>query len=92
MKNSISFSEAGVGAGIDSYYEYLFKAYVLLGETHYLERFNLHYEAIMKYVKVLLPFPLLVDVLMHRPFTRAKSFMDALLAFWPGLQVRPFFE
>ena len=27
-------------AGIDSYYEYLLKGYILLGEDHYLERFN----------------------------------------------------
>ncbi len=33
-------SESGVGAGIDSYYEYLLKGYILLGEDTYLERFN----------------------------------------------------
>lgn len=32
--------DSGVGAGIDSYYEYLLKAYVLLGDEGYLERFN----------------------------------------------------
>lgn len=32
--------DSGVGAGIDSYYEYLLKAYVLLGDESYLERFN----------------------------------------------------
>ena len=32
--------ESGVGAGIDSYYEYMFKAYVLLGDETYLDRFN----------------------------------------------------
>ncbi|MPC13214.1 ER degradation-enhancing alpha-mannosidase-like protein 3 [Portunus trituberculatus] len=32
--------DSGVGAGIDSYYEYLLKAYVLLGDDSYLERFN----------------------------------------------------
>ena len=30
--------ESGVGAGIDSYYEYVAKAYVLLGEEKYLGR------------------------------------------------------
>ena len=33
-------TESGVGAGIDSYYEYVLKAYILLGDDTYLERFN----------------------------------------------------
>lgn len=33
-------TDSGVGAGIDSYYEYLMKAYILLGDKVYLERFN----------------------------------------------------
>ena len=33
-------SESGIGAGIDSYYEYMLKAYVLLGDKTYLNRFN----------------------------------------------------
>jgi hypothetical protein len=33
-------SESGVGAGIDSYYEYVLKAYILLGDDEYLDRFN----------------------------------------------------
>jgi len=76
--------DSGVGAGIDSYYEYLLKSYVLLGEERYLSRFNRHYNAIMKYIR---QGPLLLDVHMHRPHTKSKNFMDALLAFWPGLQV-----
>jgi Glycosyl hydrolase family 47 len=32
--------ESGVGAGIDSYYEYLLKAYIMLGDEIYLDRFN----------------------------------------------------
>ena len=32
------FSDSGVGAGIDSYYEYVAKAYVLLGDETYLTR------------------------------------------------------
>lgn len=76
--------ESGVGAGIDSYYEYCLKAYILLGDDRYLSRFNRHYNAVMKYVS---QGPLLIDVHMHRPHTNSKNFMDALLAFWPGLQV-----
>ncbi|VDP09848.1 unnamed protein product [Soboliphyme baturini] len=32
--------DSGVGAGIDSYYEYCLKAYVLLGDDKFLYRFN----------------------------------------------------
>lgn len=76
--------DSGVGAGIDSYYEYCLKAYILLGDERYLERFNRHYTAVMKYIS---QGPLLLDVHMHRPHTNSRNFMDALLAFWPGLQV-----
>uniref|UniRef100_A0A3Q2YG88 alpha-1,2-Mannosidase n=1 Tax=Hippocampus comes TaxID=109280 RepID=A0A3Q2YG88_HIPCM len=75
---------SGVGAGIDSYYEYLMKAYILLGDDVFLERFNVHYSAIMKYISQ--P-PLLLNVHMHNPTVSARSWMDSLLAFFPGLQV-----
>ncbi|XP_069039628.1 ER degradation-enhancing alpha-mannosidase-like protein 3 isoform X1 [Lepisosteus oculatus] len=76
--------DSGVGAGIDSYYEYLMKAYILLGDDVYLERFNTHYAAIMKYISQ--P-PLLLSVHMHNPTISVRSWMDSLLAFFPGLQV-----
>lgn len=76
--------DSGVGAGIDSYYEYLMKAYILLGDKVYLERFNTHYSAIMKYISQ--P-PLLLNVHMHNPTVNVRSWMDSLLAFFPGLQV-----
>lgn len=28
----------------------------------------------------------MIDVQMHRPAEQARSFMDALSAFWPGVQ------
>lgn len=76
--------DSGVGAGIDSYYEYCLKAYILLGDDKYLTRFNRHYTAVMKYIS---QGPMLLDVHMHRPHTNSRNYMDALLAFWPGLQV-----
>ncbi|XP_060068085.1 ER degradation-enhancing alpha-mannosidase-like protein 3 [Ylistrum balloti] len=76
--------ESGVGAGIDSYYEYVLKAYILLGDDTYLQRFNKHYDAIMKYIS---QGPMFVDVHMHKPQSISRHFMDSLLAFWPGLQV-----
>ncbi|OON18530.1 glycosyl hydrolase family 47, partial [Opisthorchis viverrini] len=82
--------DSGIGAGIDSYYEYLLKAYVLLGEPVYLHRFHTHYQAIKRYVSgpesARFPF-LFLDVNMHSPSQRSRSFMDALFAFWPGIQV-----
>ncbi|CAF4579726.1 unnamed protein product [Rotaria sp. Silwood1] len=78
--------ESGIGAGIDSYYEYLFKAYVLLGEKNndYLLRFEEHYSSIMSYVQRGVA---MINVHMHQPYRSVKKYMDALLAFWPGLQV-----
>ncbi|XP_056628408.1 ER degradation-enhancing alpha-mannosidase-like protein 3 isoform X1 [Triplophysa dalaica] len=76
--------DSGVGAGIDSYYEYLMKAYVLLGDDQYRQRFNIHYASIMKYISQ--P-PLLLDVHIHKPLLPARTWMDSLLAFFPGLQV-----
>uniref|UniRef100_A0A3P8UY28 alpha-1,2-Mannosidase n=1 Tax=Cynoglossus semilaevis TaxID=244447 RepID=A0A3P8UY28_CYNSE len=76
--------DSGVGAGIDSYYEYLLKAYILLGDDLFLQRFNIHYESIMKYISQ--P-PLLLDVHIHKPLLPARTWMDSLLAFFPGLQV-----
>ncbi|XP_030640038.1 ER degradation-enhancing alpha-mannosidase-like protein 3 isoform X2 [Chanos chanos] len=76
--------DSGVGAGIDSYYEYLLKAYILLGDDQLLQRFNIHYASIMKYISQ--P-PLLLDVHIHKPLLPARTWMDSLLAFFPGLQV-----
>ena len=33
-------TDSGVGAGIDSYYEYCLKSYIVLGEETYLKRFE----------------------------------------------------
>lgn len=78
--------ESGIGAGIDSYYEYLFKAYMLLGEEMYLDVFNTHYSAIMTHIK---RGPWFIDTRMNQPSStnRNNLVIDALSAFWPGLQV-----
>lgn len=36
--------------------------------------------------------PLLLNVHMHNPTVSVRSWMDSLLAFFPGLQVRNFFS
>lgn len=76
--------DSGVGAGIDSYYEYCLKAYILLGDDSYLEKFNKHYSAIKRYLRQGFMF---VDVMMHQPDQQIRSHVDSLQAFWPGLQV-----
>ena len=43
-----------------------------------------HYSAIKKYIS---SGPMLVDVSMNSPTRVTRTFMDSLLAFWPGLQV-----
>ena len=42
---------SGIGAGIDSYYEYLLKSYVLFGNERDLKRFDSFYKSISKYNK-----------------------------------------
>lgn len=77
--------DSGVGAGIDSYYEYCLKSYILLGDTEYLKRFSTHYTAIKQYI--ISNGPNLYEVNMNSPVKPIKRSMDSLLAFWPGLQV-----
>lgn len=42
---------SGIGAGIDSFYEYLLKSYILFGEREDLEMFKEMYSSIMKYLR-----------------------------------------
>lgn len=44
------WKDSGVGVGIDLYYEYLLKVYVLFGDDSFLERFNIYYDVIMRYI------------------------------------------
>eukprot|EP00123_Amoebidium_parasiticum_P015995 comp23235_c0_seq2/m.37917 comp23235_c0_seq2/g.37917 ORF comp23235_c0_seq2/g.37917 comp23235_c0_seq2/m.37917 type:complete len:562 (-) comp23235_c0_seq2:65-1750(-) len=77
-------NDGGIGAGIDSYYEYLFKAYVMLDDPLYLKMFMKHYSGIMKHLK---RGPFYVDGYINDPRLLARPYMDSLSAFWPGLQV-----
>ena len=77
-------TDSGVGAGLDSYFEYLLKGYILFGEQEYWERFKSHYLGIDKYVRRGIH---LVQVNMDNPARPIRSYADSLTAFWPGLQV-----
>jgi hypothetical protein len=73
----------GIGAGIDSYYEYLLKAYLMFGDEEYYHMFNVSYAAVMKHIKKD-HFYTNVDLVSGQ---LKYNWIDSLSAFWPGLQV-----
>ncbi|KAI8561202.1 hypothetical protein RHMOL_Rhmol04G0319700 [Rhododendron molle] len=82
--------DAGIGTSIDSFYEYLLKAfmislqaYLLFGDEECLFIFQEAYEAAMRY---LYTDPWYVEVNMNSAALVWPLF-NSLQAFWPGLQV-----
>ncbi|KAI3964858.1 hypothetical protein MKW92_031844 [Papaver armeniacum] len=75
--------DAGIGTSIDSFYEYLLKAYILFGDEEYLFMFQEAYRAAMHY---LYNDPWYVEVNMNSAQLVWPLF-NSLQAFWPGLQV-----
>ncbi|KAJ4846236.1 Alpha-mannosidase I mns4 [Turnera subulata] len=75
--------DAGIGTSIDSFYEYLLKAYLLFGDEEYLFIFQEAYAAAMQY---LYNDPWYVEVNMDSGAIVWPLF-NSLQAFWPGLQV-----
>ncbi|KAK4365958.1 hypothetical protein RND71_013838 [Anisodus tanguticus] len=75
--------DAGIGTSIDSFYEYLLKAYLLFGDEEYLFIFQEAYKAAMNY---LFNDPWYVEVNMNSAALVWPLF-NSLQAFWPGLQV-----
>ncbi|KAK4586232.1 hypothetical protein RGQ29_023427 [Quercus rubra] len=75
--------DAGIGTSIDSFYEYLLKAYLLFGDEEYLFIFQEAYAAAMHY---LYNDPWYVEVNMDSAAIVWPLF-NSLQAFWPGLQV-----
>ncbi|GER56188.1 Mannosyl-oligosaccharide 1,2-alpha-mannosidase IA [Striga asiatica] len=78
--------DAGIGTSIDSFYEYLLKAYLLFGDEEYLFIFQEAYKAAMLY---LFKDPWYVEVNMNSAALVWPLF-NSLQAFWPGLQVITF--
>lgn len=81
--NWIEYS-SGIGAGVDSFYEYLMKAYVLFGRDEFWKMFQSAYIAVQKYFR-------------HGPWYHEADMrtgkatywqLTSLQAFWPGLQVQ----
>ncbi|CCI48519.1 unnamed protein product [Albugo candida] len=78
-------SHVGIGAGTDSFYEYLLKYHILTGEASWLDIFNSSYTAVEAHTKFN---DLHVEVDMHYGNRRIRyPRVSALQAFWPGLQV-----
>lgn len=76
---------SSIGAGVDSFFEYCIKAYVLFGEPEYLDVFNEAYAAVLKYVRDDTGY-LYRNV--HMTNGNLMSYwVDSLSAFWPGMQV-----
>ncbi|KAI7871607.1 glycoside hydrolase [Spinellus fusiger] len=76
---------SSTGAGIDSVFEYMLKAYVLFGEEEYLEMFDIAYEGIMKYIRD--PTGYLYRNIHMSSGNIMATWIDSLSAFLPGLQV-----
>ncbi|CAE6449780.1 unnamed protein product [Rhizoctonia solani] len=76
---------AGIGAGIDSFYEYALKMYVMTGEFEYYDVWKEGYSAIMKYSRG--PEGFWYRNVGASTGNLATVYIDSLSAFWPGLQV-----
>ncbi|CAI9112508.1 OLC1v1012969C2 [Oldenlandia corymbosa var. corymbosa] len=74
---------AGIGAGVDSFYEYLIKAYILFGRDEFWRMFQSAYIAVQKYFRYG-PWYHEADMRTGKP---TYWQLTSLQAFWPGLQV-----
>ncbi|XP_048345877.1 ER degradation-enhancing alpha-mannosidase-like protein 1 [Sphaerodactylus townsendi] len=86
--------QSGLGAGLDSFYEYLLKSYILFGEKEDLDMFNDAYRSIQNHLRRGREAcnegegdpPLYVNVNMFSG-QLMNTWIDSLQAFFPGLQV-----
>ncbi|RKP13082.1 glycoside hydrolase [Piptocephalis cylindrospora] len=78
-------SPTGVGAGIDSFFEYLLKSAILFNDNYYLTVFDQAYRAVLQRVRDNTGyFYLNVDMITGKIWA---PWIDSLSAFFPGLQV-----
>ncbi|KAM4023298.1 ER degradation-enhancing alpha-mannosidase-like protein 1 isoform 1-T2 [Anomaloglossus baeobatrachus] len=86
--------QSGLGAGLDSFFEYLLKSYILFGEEEDLHMFNEAYKSIQNHLRRGRVScnegegdpPLYVNVNMFNGQIM-NTWIDSLQAFFPGLQV-----
>jgi Glycosyl hydrolase family 47 len=82
--------DAGIGAGADSYYEYLLKTYLIFGDEEYLAMFVDQYASVQRHMAMqgtYQGFSWLLDVHMTK-LSAIKGWVSSLSAFWPALQVQ----
>jgi len=82
--------ESGVGAGIDSFYEYLLKAHIFLQDDEYLDMFLRSYRSIMEHIR-----EPSTNVFRNVHMTTGAPYSqwtDSLSSYFPGLQVPPSFS
>jgi len=73
-------THSGIGAGIDSFYEYLLKAYIMFGDDEMLEWFTTAYKAVQDHT---LWGPWNVEVSMNKGKWQPHSFrVSALQVSW----------
>ncbi|KAJ1721575.1 hypothetical protein LPJ53_003919 [Coemansia erecta] len=77
---------AGVGAGIDSIYEYLLKSHVYFGDSRYLQAFETTYSALLRHARDTTGGYAFFNVDMHTTEV-SRTWVDSLSAFFPGLMV-----
>ncbi|KAJ3067834.1 ER degradation-enhancing alpha-mannosidase-like protein 1 [Podochytrium sp. JEL0797] len=76
---------SGVGAGADSFYEYLLKSYVLFGDSEFYDMFDQAYKAILVFNKD--EFGYFYKNVDMDTGSQMTNWVDSLSAFFPGLQV-----
>ncbi|KAM9828283.1 ER degradation-enhancing alpha-mannosidase-like protein 2 isoform X2 [Syngnathus typhle] len=74
--------DAGIGAGVDSYFEYLVKGAIFLQDEELLHMFDAYYLALENYTRF---DDWYLWVQMHKG-TVSMPVFQSLEAFWPGLQ------
>ncbi|KAM9966010.1 hypothetical protein ACTFIR_006198 [Dictyostelium discoideum] len=77
-----TIKEAGIGTGVDSFYEYLYKSAIYFDDDEYLSLFEKNYKLINKYIK---KDPWYVDVSIDRA-SIVWPIYNSLQSFWPGIQ------
>lgn len=79
-------AHTGVGAGVDSYYEYLLKAHIILGDTDLLGMFAIARRAANEHLLTAKGLHGEVDMNAGKS-SRRHPYVSALQAFWPALEV-----
>jgi mannosidase alpha-like ER degradation enhancer 2 len=75
-------AEASVGVGVDSFYEYLLKSYMLFGDERHLSIFEEAYAAVEANLRLS---PWYVEAGMSTGNVLGTRY-DSLMSFWPGIQ------